>query len=165
MDDFDNFYKKHIPELVKYAASFVSNEAAANDIVLEQLNKMWEKKLSFESETHAVNFVKVMIKNKALNYLRDVDSKMKICEIDDSFPVETESFAQILSSEITARLEKALATLPDKTRTIFLLCKIEKRTHQDVAKSMGLTVKSIEYHISRAMSCVKEALHDYIEDR
>ena len=166
MDNFEAFYEKNIPALAKYAAKFVDNSAAANDIALEMLNKCWERRDMFENEEHALAYVRVMIKNKALNYIRHIQSRLTVTEeLDESASVEKDSAASVLSNEITAIVNDTLSKLPEKTSMIFKLCKLDKLSHKDVADQMGLTVKAVEYHIAKATKALKTVLVEYLDNQ
>ncbi|SEH19262.1 RNA polymerase sigma-70 factor, ECF subfamily [Sphingopyxis sp. YR583] len=53
--------------------------------------------------------------------------------------------------ERLGKLARSLETLPDKTRRIFVLCRIENIDKATVAESFGLTIRMVEIHIRRAL--------------
>jgi RNA polymerase sigma factor (sigma-70 family) len=53
--------------------------------------------------------------------------------------------------ERLGRLARSLESLPDKTRRIFVLCRIENIDKATVAESFGLTIRMVEIHIRRAL--------------
>jgi len=59
--------------------------------------------------------------------------------------------------ERLGKLARSLETLPDKTRRIFILCRIENIDKATVAESFGLTIRMVEIHIRRALE------HLYVE--
>ena len=42
--------------------------------------------------------------------------------------------------------------LPEKTRAIFILNREKGLTYPEIASSMGVSVKTVEYHISKALA-------------
>jgi RNA polymerase sigma factor (sigma-70 family) len=54
-------------------------------------------------------------------------------------------------------IKSALKALPEKSRHVFLLHRFEGYTYPEIAEQMGLSRKSIEYHMSRALTAVVEA--------
>lgn len=46
----------------------------------------------------------------------------------------------------------ALNELPDRTRQVFVLCRVEGLRHKDVARRVGVSVSSIEKHMIKAIA-------------
>jgi RNA polymerase sigma factor (sigma-70 family) len=58
--------------------------------------------------------------------------------------------------ELTA-LENVLAALPDRTRTIFILYRLENLGQETIAETFGISVSAVKKHVARAMaSLMKE---------
>lgn len=54
-------------------------------------------------------------------------------------------------SELTV-LEAALASLPERTRTIFILYRLENLAQERIAESFGISVSAVKKHVARAMA-------------
>ena len=54
-------------------------------------------------------------------------------------------------------VQRALMALPTKTRDVFLLHRFESYTYTEIAKRLGLSRKSVEYHMSRALAAAQAA--------
>ena len=59
-------------------------------------------------------------------------------------------------------IEKALNTLPEKCRTIFILYRFEDLSYQDVAKKMNISVNTVKTQMRRAFKKLREALKEYL---
>ena len=55
---------------------------------------------------------------------------------------------------------QALAALPNKTRRIFILHRIDGLTYRDVADRMELSESSVQKHLARALFEVLQRLQD-----
>jgi RNA polymerase sigma factor (sigma-70 family) len=56
------------------------------------------------------------------------------------------------------RLRAIVATLPTQCRQVFELRKFEGLSHREIAQRMGLSEKTIENHLTRALARITEAL-------
>lgn len=157
----EKFYTDNIPGLVSYALSFISNEAAANDIAVEMLYKCLDRQDMFETEEAALAYTRVMVKNKCLNYIRHIESRIQYCGTVPESENEATAYESI-SSEVSSTVIKTIASLPEKTRMIFTMSKVDKIPQKEVAEVMGLSQKSVEYHISQARKALKEALSEFM---
>jgi len=70
--------------------------------------------------------------------------------IDPQFELETQ--------ELQDRLEKAIAQLPEKQRTVFLMNRMDKMTYGQIAERLGLSVKAIEKRMSQALVEMRKIL-------
>jgi RNA polymerase sigma-70 factor (ECF subfamily) len=56
----------------------------------------------------------------------------------------------LLSQESLKEVLRALDELGDRTRDIFMLSRLEKMKHRDIAALFGLTVSAVEKHLGKA---------------
>ncbi|HWE45691.1 MAG TPA: sigma-70 family RNA polymerase sigma factor [Caulobacteraceae bacterium] len=57
-------------------------------------------------------------------------------------------------------LQTALDQLPPRAREIFTLRRIEELSVKDIGAKLGLSVKTVEAHMTRALTALTEALQD-----
>jgi transmembrane sensor len=55
-------------------------------------------------------------------------------------------------------VERALAGLPERTRTVFLSHRLDGTPHEELAQRFGVSRKTIEREVTRAMDCAQRAL-------
>ena len=53
--------------------------------------------------------------------------------------------------ELQGLYERALASLPARTREIFLMHRVDECTYQEIAQAVGITCAGVEYHMSKAL--------------
>ena len=61
------------------------------------------------------------------------------------------------TSERDARLWKAVEDLPVRCRKVFLLCKRDGLSYREVAQTLGISEKTVENHVSKAMKALRKA--------
>jgi RNA polymerase sigma-70 factor (ECF subfamily) len=59
-------------------------------------------------------------------------------------------------------IEKAIYQLPDKTQTVFKMSRFEEKSHKEIAVTLDLSEKSVEYHITQALKFLRVYLKDYL---
>ena len=83
----------------------------------------------------------------------------------DGFPlpsnlVEERTPERVLLARATLmEIEKALDELSERTRDIFLLSRIEKVSHRDIAAKYGVSVSAVEKHVLKAIAHVAAAVY------
>lgn len=66
--------------------------------------------------------------------------------------------ALIQQQQMIAAIEIAMTRMPPKCLEVFHLRKIEGISHQDIAKQLSISTKTVERHITRALQLCQEAL-------
>jgi RNA polymerase sigma-70 factor, ECF subfamily len=69
----------------------------------------------------------------------------------------------ILRSELEAKVEEAIAALPEKQRTALLLCREEELSYEDMAKVLDCSLSATKSLIHRARETLKQQLKPYLE--
>lgn len=169
--DFKDFYEKNYFRSFYFVKSYVHDEMIAEDIVMESLAKCWELDDSKQIEI-TDPFLFTILKNKSLNYLKqeiirkstyeklseksERELMMRISSLRACDPQD------LFSSEIKKIINETLASLPKQAQQIFQLSRFENRPVKEIAQRMGITVKGVEYHITRTLKILRIALKDYL---
>ena len=129
----------------------------ATDIAQDAFLKLWEKQVDFEpNRTKGLLykiagdlFISQVRKNKvAANYQETITLNFK-----QENPEETLQY-----EELKKNYEIALAQLPEKQRTVFLMSRMEELTYKEIAERLELTVKAVEKRMSLALAALKQII-------
>ena len=74
----------------------------------------------------------------------------------------TDTGIMIFSEEVWRLVNEAIRSLPDKTKEIFLLSRMENLTNREIAEQLDISIKTVEFHIGRALKVMRVALKDYL---
>ena len=56
--------------------------------------------------------------------------------------------------------EAALGALPERTRTIFLLYRVEELCYREIAEQLGISIPAVQKHMAKALERISIALLD-----
>lgn len=122
----------------------------ADDLVQEAFLRMWKacQKVPYEK-------AKAFLFRVANNLFLDEVKHRKVVakyEITIAEPVQTFTPQEELEeAEFRARLEQALAGLPEKNREVFLLHRVEGMKYKDIALLLNISVKAVEKRMHGAL--------------
>jgi RNA polymerase sigma-70 factor (ECF subfamily) len=68
----------------------------------------------------------------------------------------------LLHSELEAKIQEALAELPEKQRTAILLCREDELSYEDIAKVVGCSLSATKSLIHRGRETLKQKLRPYL---
>ena len=171
VNSFNEIYTSYYKMSFFFAKSYVHDDLAAEDIASESLIKLWEK-LKTEKIDYIEPLLLTILKNKALDYLKHEEVKrtafesmvdwhqqelsIRISTLESCDPNE------IFSDEVESIIRETLKLIPEQTQRIFLLSRFENKSNKEIAELMGISVKGVEYHISKALKALRITLKDYL---
>lgn len=168
---FDRLFGEYRPRFIRFAASYVTDAAVAEDIVMESFMAAWERR-ALLSERSLPPYVLVIVRNKCLNHLRARQVRLRAEERLHSHgarmlelrisTLEACEPAQLFSDEARRLVNETLDRLPDRTREVFVRSRFRGESYKEIAVALGTTVKSVEFEISKAMRSLRVSLKDYL---
>lgn len=69
---------------------------------------------------------------------------------------------ELFISDIQKIVDNTLKQLPEQTRLIFKLSRIDNKSANEIAGELGISIKSVEYHITKSLSLLRKKLKDYL---
>lgn len=168
---FNALFAEYQGRFIRFATGYISNKAAAEDIVMESFSAAWKNRERLTPSGFAP-YVLTAIRNKCLNYLRD--EKLHTHLLDDFnthqmrklnnciMTLEACDPKEIFSEDTRRIIEKTLERVPKRTLEIFLRSRDEGQTYREIASAMGLTVKSVEFEIAKVIRMMRLELRDYL---
>jgi len=129
----------------------------AEDVAQECFMTLWEKRNKVEAKG-AKFFLYRIAGNKVINHFNHNKVKLKfqsVPKIDKE--IETPEFKMEMG-EFQEKLKTAIAELPEKNRTVFLMNRIDKLTYAEIAEREGISIKGVERRMHLAMKELKEKI-------
>jgi len=171
MYQFSRLFQEYYPKFVRYANSYLEDNAAAEDIVMDSFMYCWENKESLSPINNIPAYLLTVIKNKCLNVLRAKkiqlkakdkinDYNLRILEVSIT-TLEACDPIELFSEEVRQMVDDAITSLPDRTKEIFIKSRFQNKSYREIAEEMQLSTKAVEKHISKALKILRISLKDY----
>jgi len=160
-DAFRTLFERYQPIVFRQVMYQLGESDAAHDVVQETFVRIWDHRRSLQPE---LSFVAYALRISA-NLVRDAARHRAVRErTAHSVPPPELSEGDDPEEALTrAMLEERIARivnarLPDRCREIFLLSRFEGKSHREIATLLGVTEKTIENQINRALRVLRRAL-------
>lgn len=170
--DFDQLYKQYYSRFITYADTYLKDRALAEDFVSEAFISYWEKRYTLPPDSNPPAYIVTIVRNKCLNHFDHLQVRLRVerditSDMDWGMSMRNNCLGfcdpeNIFSQEIRQIAFSAIRTLPPKTIRTFELSRIQGMSYPEVARTMNMSVKSVEYHISKALSLLCLVLEDFI---
>lgn len=156
----NDLYRTQAPRLMRYFArradpqdvhdlvhdSFVqfSNAFAAPDKVIDQ------------PEAYLNRVATNLLRNRAKEALRR--SLAQHIPAEEEMLAGSDMMAALEARDLLDRVQSALMRLAPKTREVFLAHRVDGHRYSDIAKRMELSVKGVEWHMTKAIAHLDRVL-------
>jgi len=160
---FETIFKTHYTALCHFAYRYVNDKDTSQDIVQEVFIAMWQKKETITSEKPVKSYLFTAVKNRCLNYIRD-HKKFRSYQLDVEIELEipVEEMDVFSGPETQTQINQALDKLPPKCRQVFELSRYKEMKYKEIAAKLGISVKTVEVQMSKALKILREELADLI---
>lgn len=162
---FKIFFNHYYPRLLNYAFVIVKNHEAAEDIVLEVMSTIWERRTKLQEVKNFENYIYISTRNKTLDFHKNNSKLVNVCFDEPHFEeyiTHHNPEKQILNKELLEIIDKAILSLPKKTRLVYRLIKEEGLKYQEAADLLGVSVKTVNNQLLSAMKIIRQNATDYL---
>ncbi|HMR84314.1 MAG TPA: RNA polymerase sigma-70 factor [Niabella sp.] len=157
---FDELYRRYRELLTSMAERMLASRQMAEDIVQEIFLSLFNRKSQIEIQVSLKSYLMKSMKFKILNEFRSQGVRKaydKQVTTHRSFFSYNASYDCELK-DLTSNIESTISMLPDKCRTAFLLSRSEDLSYKDISGCMGISISTVEKHISKALRLLKNNL-------
>ena len=158
----DTLSRRYYPMLCAYGHRFVELEDA-EEIVEDSLLWIWENRETLVIESSLNSYLFKMVYRRALNKLAHIDATQRA---DTRFYEEMQEVLQDTDyyqiEELAKRIEDAVAALPESYREAFVMHRFRDMSYKEIAETLGVSPKTIDYRIQQALKQLRMDLKDYL---
>jgi len=157
----ESLFESYYARLCKYGAKLTDEPQVSEEIVQDLFVNIWERKDSLNIQQSVESYLFRAVKNRCINHLQSKYRSYLHEEISDSSEPNrnTNPISESLDhAELLALLIRAEEKLPKKTAIVFSLSRHSDLSHQEIADKLGISTKTVEYHISNALKIIREQM-------
>ena len=153
---FDRYWKR----LYSYAFKIYKKEAICEDIVQEIFISLWEK----SNKSTILNLEAYLlraVKYKVANHIRDLKFDSGHLEILQNIPHPSKTDKHLVYQEFEAEVFREIKKLPPRSQEVLIMSRLENYTNIEIALKLGLSVRTVEKHISDGLKLLKIKIDPY----
>lgn len=156
---FVEMYDTYHHGIFLFVNKYLRNEVATEDIVHEVFMKVWEVKERIDPERSFIAYLYRIARNATYKELKKrlEQYSLDIFEQEGFEPNATESLEETYQyKEYEALFENAVKSLPPQRQRVFVLCRQEGKTYEEVAHQLCISPYTVKEHMSLAMKSIQD---------
>jgi RNA polymerase sigma-70 factor (family 1) len=150
------FNRYNIP-LYQLAVGVLRDEALAKDIVQDVFIDLWARRNTSNIQI-LNNYLMTAIKFQALKQLRNGKLQEHHLRLIQNIQFVNQTEEAINVRELDTSLKLALEQLPPRCKQVFELSRFENLSHKEIAGKLGITAKTVEVQIHKALAVLRKSL-------
>ena len=162
VETFEKVFHAHYKALVIYAKTILKDANEAEDIVQQVFITIWEKRTSMEVHTSLKALLYKSVHNACLNKIKQQVVRSKYAADAQHNHQKMATDDGLHRKELQKSIENAVSAMPDQCGRIFKMSRFDQLKYQEIADELGLSVKTVENQMGKALKIMKEHLKDYL---
>jgi len=158
-EEFKVLFDTYFNSVRSYLFYRGAEKEQASDLAQDVFLRVWEKQLNVDPKT-ALRLLYKMAGDMFVSRYRRETLEMNYMKSLKNDTYESSPEDQLQYNELKAKYSKALASLNEKQRTVFLMARMEGLKYHEIAERLNLSVKAVEKRMSITLAYLKKALQE-----
>lgn len=160
---YESLFKSYYRRLCSYANTLVDDPDESEEIVQQVFIHVWERRESLEINLSLQAYLFKAVRNSSLNKIKHGKVRQLYAEEVSALSSKSEPATQItFQNELQEQIHHAIESLPEQCRIIFKLSRFEELKYAEIADHLGLSIKTVENQMGKALKIMREKLKDYL---
>ncbi|MBL7736932.1 MAG: sigma-70 family RNA polymerase sigma factor [Chitinophagaceae bacterium] len=155
---FTDIYTRYWKKVYAICYHYTSSREDAEEMTQEIFLSVWKRRQKLEFTQSPENYLTKAARYQVLNYYRAKSTKQQFFK---NLPVaETDNSTEetILFRELNSSIQQYSSELPQQSGKIFMIRQHTNHTNKEIAETLDISEKAVEYHVSYVKKFLKAKL-------
>ncbi|MBN2370043.1 MAG: sigma-70 family RNA polymerase sigma factor [Vicinamibacteria bacterium] len=167
---FETIVDRYRRRVLTYCHRMVRHESLAEDLAQEVFVRFYQALPRIDTRKAVVSYLFRIAHNRCLDWLRTrrpqmqtltrtEDDDQPTVQLPDARPTPEE---EVLRGELLEAVEKALAAVPPRYRSVLVMRHVEELSYEEIAEALGLPMGTVKARIHRGREKLQQELRDFV---
>jgi len=160
---FQRVFDYYLPKLISFSFRSLKNVEDAEELSLNVMLNIWKYKSQIGTIIDFDDYLFGILRNQIARHYR---KKMLVTEELDAVPLVnlgTVEHPEFSVKELQLKYDAALDKMPEKQREVFVLSRERGMSQKEIANVKGLSVNTVNNHITSSLKLLRKEFQDYPE--
>lgn len=160
---FAELYERHWYRVFALAYRKLKSREAAEELGQELFATLWHKR-GQQTINQLEDYLMVAINHRVLSYIRAHRIRVHYADYCRDLATEAthETEDALAAADLSAAFLKGVELLPEKSREVFRLSRLEHQSVEEIAARLDVTPKAVEYHLTKSMKRLRMHLREFL---
>ncbi len=151
-------YERYSSKLYTLIYRLISNRSSSNDVLQDAFIEIFRSLATFRFESSLYSWMRTIAVRNALGYLKkNARLQFSTNELPDLPSDSSYSFS-------AGDIEKAILSLPEQARSVFILIEVEGYKHQEVARILNIHEGTSKSQLNYAKKLLRKRLTNLTDE-
>lgn len=159
---YSYLYEMYWSKVYNFARLYISSIEDAKEIVQIVFVKLWETRAFLKESESLKGYLFIITRNIIFNQKRRsfnedfYKSSVLDAYTEDNINDACEAEEKMYAMELSRFIDALIQSLPERQRDCFMLSRVEKMTYREIGERLGISERTVEVHIVRALKYLKK---------
>jgi RNA polymerase sigma-70 factor (family 1) len=160
---FGELYERYWYRVFALAYRKLKSRETAEELVQELFATLWHKRAQ-QTIAQVEDYLLVAINHRVLSYIRAHRVRAHYADYCRDLVNEAthETEETLAVADLSAAFLRGVELLPEKSREVFRLSRLEHHSVDEIAARLDVTPKAVEYHLTKSLKRLRLYLRDFI---
>lgn len=165
LNAFREIYSRYWKTMYSAAFKRLKSKELSEEIVQELFTTLWVKRHSLNINNGVAPYLYTAVSHAVIDHYRKemvrekYKQAFKVIHFADS---DNSTEETILLRDLNETIESEISQLPDKCRSVYELSRKEYKTNKEIALHLGISEKTVENHLTKALKRLQVGLNHYL---
>ncbi len=151
-------YIRYAPQVRSFVFSILKNSEDTDDLVHDIFIKVWEKREIICQVKSFKAYLFTTTRNTVYNKLKHDRVHQKYVNYSSKNPANYDTEKRVVMQDLLDLINKEIDSLTEQQKIIYKLSRYDNLTYKEIAEKMGISPKTVQYHIGNILSRLKKIL-------
>jgi RNA polymerase sigma-70 factor (ECF subfamily) len=161
---FDALVRGHYARLCNFALRLLGSSDVVEDIVQDVFLAIWKQRATFRYDDPLPYLYKA-VRNRAVMHARRQGVRHRWQEREEAAgqpPCIDDTATEVECTDLAREMARAIDALPERCRLVFTMSREQELSYGEIARLLGISVKTVETQMGRALKTLRNQLADYL---
>ncbi len=161
---FSSLFDLHYEATCRYVIRIIRDRDTTEEIVQSTFVNLWEKRALIREDISFKSYLFRAAYNTALNYIKHQKVVSNyVARKQDKIEVSKQAYVSHQPDfELQQKIADAINQLPPQCQKVFRLSREEGLKYHEIADELGISKKTVEVHMGKALKMLRMSLKEYL---
>lgn len=153
--------------LFNFANNYLNNEENTKEVLQDVFLKLWDNRQKLSADTNLNAYLFTLTRNRCIDLIRReklmlqfrTDKQEEYRRLSENFEALSDPILDnLFAMEIQAEINRTISELPEQCQKVFVLSRMKGMNNREISRTMVLSEKTIESHLTKALKTIRLAL-------
>jgi RNA polymerase sigma-70 factor (ECF subfamily) len=159
---FEEIYRRHWERLALQVLKITRSREDARDIVQEVFVSIWRRRMEIEIKGALIGYLLKSVRNAAIRHIeKNITRNNYLQTLSTSITGNNDSPAAYCEyRQLDLKVTQAVASLPPKMQTVYLLSRNERMSYKEIADHLGIAENTVRKQLSNALKSLRSSVSE-----